>query len=73
MRMGGLPRIGMLLELTGSLKAEGFSFPYHIMFDEQERAREYSRDIWRNGKWPKAKHDLQWLVDKFAPVPGWES
>lgn len=53
-------------------KNKGFSFPYHITFDEQERAREYSRDIWRNGKWPKAVHDLQWLVDKFAPVPGWE-
>jgi hypothetical protein len=23
-------------------------------------------------KWDKAIHPLSWLVDKFAPVPGWE-
>ena len=48
-----------------------FSFPYKITHAEQEKAREYSRALWRNGQWPKAKHTLGWLVDKFWPVPGW--
>jgi hypothetical protein len=25
-----------------------------------------------NNQWPKAKHDLEWLIKKFAPVPDWE-
>lgn len=48
-----------------------FSFPYSIKGGEQEKARKYSRNLWFNNKWPKAKHNLQWLIDKFAPVPDW--
>lgn len=54
-------------------QGKDFSFPYPISFGEQEAARKYSRDLWFNGKWPKAKQKLRWLVDKFAPVPGWEA
>lgn len=47
---------------------EGFGFPYP---NPGIKAREYSRDLWMNNKWPKAKYDLKWLIDKFAPVPDW--
>lgn len=50
----------------------GFSFPYHISGNAQERARRYSRDLWLKDRWPLARLPLKWLVDKFAPVPGWE-
>jgi glycosyltransferase involved in cell wall biosynthesis len=46
-------------------------FPYQISGDEQERAREYSRDLWMNNKWPNQVRPLSWLVEKFAPVKGW--
>lgn len=49
----------------------GFSFPYPISGNAIARAQEYSRDLWLNNKWPKAKYPLSWLVDKFAPVPDW--
>lgn len=49
----------------------GFSFPYPLRGKDVQRARKYSKDLWLNGTWPGAKHDLQWLVDKFAPVPDW--
>ena len=49
-----------------------FSFPYKISGNDQERAKKYSRDLWLNNKWPKQIHKLEWLVDRFAPVPGWE-
>ena len=49
-----------------------FTFPYHIRGNDQERARKYSRDLWINNKWPLQKRKLSWLLDKFAPVPGWE-
>lgn len=50
----------------------GFSFPYPMSGNQINRAKTYSRDLWLNDKWPKAKYPLKWLVDKFAPVPGWE-
>ncbi len=48
-----------------------FGFPYPISGRQVDHARKYSRDLWLNNKWPLAKHDLQWLLDKFAPVPDW--
>ena len=48
-----------------------FGFPYKIHGSDQGKAREYSRDLWLNDKWPKAVRPLSWLIDKFAPVPGW--
>ncbi|GAG07462.1 unnamed protein product, partial [marine sediment metagenome] len=47
----------------------GFSFPYPNK--EIEKARQYSRDLWLNDKWPGAKYPLSWLLEKFYPVPGW--
>jgi len=49
-----------------------FGFPYPNPGKQVERAREYSRDLWLNDKWEKAEYPLSWLIDKFAPVPGWE-
>jgi len=48
----------------------GFGFPYPN--PGISKARKYSRKLWLENKWPKARHDLQWLLDKFAPVPTWE-
>lgn len=59
---------------TGNFKGSGYgggSFPYQMSGKAQEYAKEYSRDLWLNNKWAKAIHPLSWLVDKFAPVPGW--
>lgn len=57
---------------TGNFSADGSSsFPYYISGDAQERARQYSRDLWLNDKWPGARHKLSWLVEKFRPVPTW--
>jgi glycosyltransferase involved in cell wall biosynthesis len=48
-----------------------FGFPYPVKGNDQEHARRHSRDIWRRNKWPKAKHNLAWMIEKFWPVPGW--
>ena len=45
-----------------------FGFPYPNPGIQQ--ARDYSKDLWLNGKWEKAKYSLQWLINKFNP-PGW--
>jgi len=49
----------------------GFNWPYPAPGKSQQRARKISQDLFLNDKWPKAKHKLRWLVDKFAPVPDW--
>lgn len=51
----------------------GFGFPYPMSGEAQERAREYSRWLWEGGNWGKAIHPLSWLIEKFAPVPDWET
>lgn len=49
-----------------------FGFPYDQPARAVEKARQYSRDLWKNDKWPLAKRKFQWLIDKFDPVPGFE-
>ena len=31
----------------------------------------YATDLWINNKWPGQKHDLEWLIQRFYPVPTW--
>lgn len=56
----------------------GFGFPYPIHYNDQERAREYSRKLWnlenpsQLPRWVGAKYPLQMVIDKFSPVPDWE-
>lgn len=49
-----------------------FGFPYEQSGREVEKTKKYIRDKFWEKKHPKQIHDVQWLVDKFAPVPGWE-
>lgn len=48
-----------------------FGFPYPN--GGVEKAREYSRKLWLENRWEKAVHPLSWLIDKFAPVPDWDT
>lgn len=49
-----------------------FGFPYFLAQKDVEKARKYSQDLWFNNKHPKQIYKLSWLINKFAPVPGWE-
>lgn len=51
----------------------GLGFPYPISGADQERAREYSRDLWLNNKWKKQVKPLSWLIEKFSPIPDWKN
>lgn len=50
----------------------GPGFPYHITGRDIKKARNYSKDLWLNNKWPKQTKKLEWLVEKFNP-PGWNN
>jgi len=39
---------------------------------ERQKSTDFAVDLWMNDKWPLATRKLQWLVEKFAPVPGWD-
>jgi len=48
-----------------------FGFPYPLRGSDVQKAREHSKNLFMGDKWPGAKHKFQWLIDKFAPIPGW--
>mgnify|MGYP003465931901 FL=1 len=52
-------------------KNDGFGFPYPIKESAIEAARKHSRWLWQGGNWSGATKKLEWLLEKFAPVPGW--
>lgn len=47
-------------------------FPYPLSGNDVNIARNYSKDLWLNNKWPLQQRKLQWVVDKFNP-PGWNN
>jgi rubrerythrin len=48
-----------------------FSFPYKQDNDQVARARKLSQQLFLDNTWEHQTLPLSWLVDKFAPVPGW--
>lgn len=48
-----------------------FSFPYPLSGRDVDKARAYSKALWMENKWPGQVRPLSWLIDKFAPLPGW--
>lgn len=51
----------------------GFSFPYPISGNQINHAREYSRNLFVENKWDKAKRPFSWIIEHFAPVPDWDT
>ena len=50
-----------------------FTFPYKIKSREQDEAKKHSRDLWLKDNWSLAKKPFSWLLEKFQPIPSWES
>lgn len=48
-----------------------FGFPYRQDQGQVDHSRKYSKALFLEGKWDRAVRPLEWLVEKFAPVPGW--
>ena len=48
-----------------------FGFPYPMSGKDQEKAKNYARNLFFNNNWPKQVRSLSWLVEKFWPVKGW--
>jgi hypothetical protein len=50
----------------------GPGFPWPASGRKQQKARDYSQDLWTNNKWHKQTRTLTWLVKKFMPLPDWD-
>jgi glycosyltransferase involved in cell wall biosynthesis len=37
----------------------------------QYATEQYGTWYWMNDKWPQAIHKMEWLIEKFLPMPGW--
>lgn len=71
---GGLHYVNKRTWFAHLFRTQGldFGFPYEQDAKQVAHARTYSQDLWRNNKWPLAKHPLSWLVERFWPVKGWK-
>jgi ribosomal protein L37E len=50
-----------------------FSFPYPMSGNQVERAKTKIREMIYSNSLPKQTHPLSWLLEKFWPIPGWDS
>ena len=48
-----------------------FGFPYPISSKDQDKAKQFAKDLFFNNNWDKQIQPLSWLVEKFWPVKGW--
>jgi hypothetical protein len=48
-----------------------FSFPYEQSGKHVSRTKHRVKDLFFQNKYEKQIHPLNWLIEKFAPVPGW--
>lgn len=48
-----------------------FGFPYKLSGNQVQSAKQKTKDMFFNKKWPQQKKSLRWLVEKFMPVPEW--
>lgn len=52
-------------------KGSRYGRMYSMSRSERTRGNAYSWDFWWNGRWEEKVRDLDWLIDRFWPHPGW--
>jgi glycosyltransferase involved in cell wall biosynthesis len=54
-------------------QGKGFTFPYPIRNSDIAAARGFSSWLWAEGNWEMAVRPLEWILEKFHPVPDWHA
>ena len=54
-------------------KGKTYGRMYSMSQSERVKGNAYSFDFWWNDRWTERVHDLEWLIEKFWPIPGWEA
>jgi glycosyltransferase involved in cell wall biosynthesis len=52
-------------------KGKTYGRGYKVSRSSWERGVQYSADLWMNNRWPDRVHDIDWLIEKFWPIPTW--
>ena len=52
-------------------QGKDFGFPYPQAATQVDHARSHSRKLWLENTWPGQVYPMSWLINKFAPIPGW--
>jgi glycosyltransferase involved in cell wall biosynthesis len=52
-------------------KGKQYGRMYYMSNEERKRGNAYSFDYWWNNRWPERVHDLEWLIDRWMPLPSW--
>ena len=52
-------------------QGKDFGFPYPISNKDQQKARDYAKNLFFNNQWDKQVRPFSWLLEKFWPVKGW--
>ena len=68
---GGRHVVNKLTWFAHFFRVGGIGFPYVISGSDQDRARQYHRDLWLHNSWPGQVRPFSWLLDHFAPATDW--
>lgn len=52
-------------------KGKRYGRMYSVSSKGIKKGHQYAVDFWMYNQWKDRIHDIDWLVDKFAPVPTW--
>ena len=52
-------------------KGNEYGRGYFLNKKPMERQRIFHKDFWMHDRWPKHTRKMEWLIDKFMPIPGW--
>lgn len=42
-----------------------------VSYNAAVRSAVWTAEYWMHNRWEKQAHDIEWLIDRFMPVPGW--
>lgn len=68
---GGAVKVNKKVWYAHLHKGRTYGRMYHQDRAEVVRGHNYSADYWMNNRWEKRIHDVEWLIDRFWPVPTW--
>lgn len=52
-------------------KGSRYGRGYFMSKKEVVKGSDYSNDFWMNNRWEDRVHDIEWLIERFWPVPTW--
>lgn len=70
---GGSVKVNKQVTYLHLHKGPLFGRGYWISRDEMRTGSAFSTWYWMRDEWKERRRNLQWLIEKFAPVPGWPS